>query len=70
MRGDRPSPLQWASTGPSARGLEVAADPFLSITLGRVAKAALYGVPFDQHQRSGAPGMAVDVFLNGHLDKR
>ena len=48
---------------------EVAADLFLSITLGRAAKAALYGVPVDEHQLEQRLDMAVDVFLNGYLDK-
>ncbi len=49
---------------------DVAADLFLSITLGRVAKAALYGVPLDEHQLEQRLDMAVDVFLNGYLDGR
>ncbi len=47
--------------------VEVAADLFLSITLGQAAKAALYGVPFDEHQWERRLDMAVDVFLHGYL---
>ncbi len=49
---------------------DVAADLFLSITLGRAAKTALYGVPLDKHQLEQRVDMAVDVFLNGYLGER
>ena len=47
--------------------VEVAADLFLSITLGRAAKAALYGVPLDEQHWERRLDMAVDVFLHGYL---
>ena len=49
---------------------EVAADLFLSITLGRAAKAALYGVPLDEHLLEQRLEMAVDVFLDGYRGER
>ena len=49
---------------------DVAADLFLSITLGRAAKAALYGVSLDEHLVEQRVDLAVDVFLNGYLGER
>ena len=49
---------------------EIAADLFLSITLGRAAKAALYGVSLDAQQLDQRVDMAVDVFLNGYRGER
>ncbi len=49
---------------------EIAADLFLSITLGRAAKAALYGVPLDAQQLEQRLDVAVDVFLNGYRGER
>ena len=50
--------------------LEVAADLFLSITLGRAAKATLYGVPLDAQHLEQRLDIAIDVFLNGYRGER
>ena len=47
--------------------LELAADLFLSMALGRAARIKLFGVPVDVEQAKRRVDAAVDMFLNGFL---
>ena len=45
--------------------LDLAAELFLGITLGRFFKTALFGVPIDLEEADRRVDVAVDIFLNG-----
>ena len=48
--------------------LDLAAELFLSIALGRVVKTALFGVPFDPEESGQRVDAAVAVFLGGLVE--